>query len=327
MNRRGHRFDLFGCWFHHQGPICYGGNLNGLLQKAPEQKSSKLGMASIKAKRKFVQVTLKMVSFNRPLMRAHQPTLDQTADSVNARQSNMRFDIGAFDNARRMDVVASNRRRVRRPSVGNDYRSWFDIILQKGAQCRSLSIRDYAKPTPSKSSGLEYFNRYGNKHFSSGASTPQTFFGAADQSLVNLNLPSKSFSPLSDHCFTETMQNGPSRLVRAELQESMQCFCGDTILSRCNVPCRCEPQRERRSRAMKDCSSNYRSPRSAKRTIESTIAQFPPSKLATFWAYEPLGPTEPLQVVETRIVVGEPCQHFPVAARIISTSFKTGSYL
>ena len=61
-------------------------DLNGLLGQTVEQFASRGGGSPIKAEREFVEIVFEVFVSDAPLMRAHQPTLEQRNDPMHSRQ-------------------------------------------------------------------------------------------------------------------------------------------------------------------------------------------------------------------------------------------------
>src|SRR6516225_11775625 len=71
-----------------------------LLDQPIEQHASRPRGTSVEAEGEFVEVVVDMPGINRAVMGAEQPTLEQSCDTVNARQWLVRRNLGSGDDVR-----------------------------------------------------------------------------------------------------------------------------------------------------------------------------------------------------------------------------------
>lgn len=68
-----------------------------LFHQPVEQPTLVRGLVPVEPKRKFVQVSLKVIGLERPLMRTHQPALNERRNAVYARQNLVGFFARTLD--------------------------------------------------------------------------------------------------------------------------------------------------------------------------------------------------------------------------------------
>ena len=254
------RFREFGGWIHDKSPIRYGLHLNRLLKEAPKQEATKLRFAPVETEGELVEVRLKMVGLHGPLMGSEQPPFEEAGDTVNSRQGHMGRVAGSGHHMGFVEVVVSNRLRVRGQAIGDNDGPRAHIVEQERAQCRCSGIGNDAQAATTKALGAEQLNGHSHERLALRASSPLSRPDATDENLVDLDLSGERITARSHHRRAEAVQHGPGRLVRTKTEEPMQGFGGDAILCRGHVPRGREPDHERDPGAVEDSSGSHRYP-------------------------------------------------------------------
>ena len=127
-------------WIHDQFFVRHGLDLNRLLKEPPEQEATELRFAPVEAESELVKVGLKMVGLHGPLMGSEQPSLEKAGDTVNSGQGHMGRVTGSAHHMGHMDIVVSNRFRIRGQAVCDDHGAGIHIVAQERAQSRRLGV-------------------------------------------------------------------------------------------------------------------------------------------------------------------------------------------
>lgn len=101
---------------------------NTLFNQSEEEHSAMGGLAAVEPERKFVQISLQMVFFERSLMSSHQPALHERCDTVYARQNLVGILTGALDGYSLMNVFIFCGAWIGGKSVGVNGRASFDMV-------------------------------------------------------------------------------------------------------------------------------------------------------------------------------------------------------
>lgn len=116
------------------------------------------------------------------------------------------------------------------------------------------------------------------------------------------------------------MQQGPSGLVRADLQRPLQAQRRDPVLACGEVPAGGEPDREGRPGPIEDCARRDRGPAPAFGTHVPPVSQTPSPRMATSWTEEAGGPPQPFQVIQAVGIRLEPSLELTQGPGVVRTS-------
>jgi len=221
-------------------------------------------------------------------------------------------------------IVVPDGGRVRYPPVGNDDGARLDVIEQERPQRRCLCVGDDAEPAPPESLGTEQLNGRRHEHLSRGASPPLPGLGSANEGLIHLDISGKPIATWAHHRCPEAVQHRPGCLVGAESQEPVQRLSRDPVLRRCHVPGGCKPDREWGPGAVEEGPRGHRHSTPAALAPEPPVAHPPTAGSLAARAHEPVGPPQPLEVIEAGVVVGEPPSQLRVAGRVVASSLQFG---
>ena len=114
----------------------------------------------------------------------------------------------------------------------------------------------------------------------------------------------------------QPMQHGPCGLVRADFQYALHTQSRDAVFGCREKPAGCEPYRQRRARPIKDRTRRHRRSVAACRAHEATVPQTP-ARVAAFRANEPLGPSQPLKIVQAVHIRSEPRLKLAYGTRVV----------
>ena len=76
MIDRRQRLRELGGWIPNENSVRNGLDLDRLLKESPEQEATELRLAPVEAEGELVEVCLKMVGFDGPLVGSEQPSLE-----------------------------------------------------------------------------------------------------------------------------------------------------------------------------------------------------------------------------------------------------------
>ena len=203
-------------------------------------------------------------------------------------------------------IVGTSSTTVGREPVSDEGRAEFNVIQKKGPQCRRLCIWDDLETTASEPLGLCLFHRHCNKQlpFCSPPSLPG--FDTTNHCLVHFHIAVKTASSRSYHGITVAVEHRPYCLIGAEAEETVESFSRDTVLRGGHVPCCSEPQGQRCLRTMVDSPGRDRYPPSTPCAPPASIAKTPRRLTPATGAGKTVRPAQPIQVVETGIIIREP---------------------
>ena len=134
----------------------------GLLDQPIEQYASRPRGASVEAEGKFVEIVVHMPGINRAVMGAEQPTLEQSRDTVNARQWLVRRNLGSEDDVRIVIESFVRQRSENRRSIGAHPGAWRDVFAHERQERIQGWSPDAAQSNSSKAFTLAHFDSHGN---------------------------------------------------------------------------------------------------------------------------------------------------------------------
>ena len=95
---------IFWFWIGYKLMKWHGMHGNRLFDQAKEEHASMCGLAPVEPECKFVQTSLQVIFFERPLMRTHQPALNERCNPVYTRQHFVGHFAGTLYRGSLMDV-------------------------------------------------------------------------------------------------------------------------------------------------------------------------------------------------------------------------------
>gem|GEM_PF-3555949 len=152
--------------------------------------------------------------------------------------------------------------------------------------------------------------------------SPLSGLDATDESLIDLNHPGELIMVWPHHGRAEAVQHGPSRLIGTEPEKPVQGLGRNPVLRRSGAPSSLEPDRQRGAGAVENRPGCHGYPSPTARAPEPPVAHPPMAGHPALRANETARPAKPLQIIETRGIIGKPCPHLLVVGRIVVPSFE-----
>jgi hypothetical protein len=174
-------------WIHDEFFVRHRLDLNRLFKEPPEQEATELRFAPVEAESELVEVGLKMVGLHGPLMGSEQPSLEKAGDTVNSGQGHMGRVTGPAQHMGHMDIVVSNRFRVRGQAVCDDDGAGIHRVAQERAQGRRLGVGDDAQAATTEPLGAQQLNGYRYQRLALRASPSLSRLDAPDEKLVDFD--------------------------------------------------------------------------------------------------------------------------------------------
>lgn len=192
------------------------------------------------------------------------------------------------------------------PGIGSDRGAREGGIAHECGETVTADVGNLAKPHPAKAFRFDQFHGDHDNRLGIGLAPSHALLSAANVTLVDLNRAGEPIASGTDHGRPEAMQHRPSRLVGAEAQQPLQGLCRNAVLRGGDMPrCR-EPDREGRTRAVKNGSCCHRDPRLALRAPEPPVAHPPPARRPASRTLEAVRPSQPFEIIEAGRIVRKP---------------------
>ena len=289
-----------------------------LLDQSKEEHAAMGGLAAVESERKFVQISLQMVFFESPLMRPHQPALNERRDPVYAWQNLVGLFPGAADSGSPMTIFVLCGAWIGRKSVGVNRRARFDMFLNKSLERFSFGVGDNPQATAAKPFGGEQFHCDGHQDLALGTAPALAVPRASEDGFVHFNVPGQHIvSGIADGA-PEPMQHRPGRRVRTKPEDPMQRFGGNAIFGGGHVPCCRKPDGQRRSGVVKNCACSRGNSIAARIAPPLAILHAPALGTVTRRAFKAVLPSNPVKVVEAGSIIRKPRHKLGVVARVIN---------
>ena len=163
----------------------------------------------------------------------------------------------------------------------------------------------------------DQFNCDHHNGFPGGTTPAHSASRTADKGFIDFDTTTESFLIPSAHSDPESMQHGPGGLVAPQTQRALELQSGHPILRSRHPPHGLEPYGQRRARKSEQCP---RCRRNSPPTIRAapSVTHLPPGRTLTKRADETsIGPPQPVQIVQTGLIVAKPCKKIRVSSRII----------
>src|SRR5665647_2436710 len=195
-----------------------------------------------------------------------------------------------------MDVAFPLQSSVALPSISNHGGPRLDVRRHEGQQRLCRGIRHGRHTAAAEPLGLDDLDRDTCQDLLPLGATPrQPRIESTDVSFVYLYPAAQEFPIGTNQHGSQPVQHGPSRLVRANLQGSLQTQSRDPVFAAGEVPTGSEPDGKRRAGPVEDGSRRHGCAAATVRAHEPTIAQTPPTGVAAFRADKPGRPSYPLE--------------------------------
>lgn len=294
---------------------------NALFDQPVEEHAPMCGLAPVEPEREFVEIGLQVFFFERALMRAHQPALNQRGDAVYARQDLVGVFAGAFDGRSMMEVFVFGCAGIRCQPVGVYGRTRFDMLLNKRLERFGFRVGDDLQAATPEAFGRQQLHGNSHQHLAFGAASALAVPHATKNRLVHLDVTGQHVVPGMADRAPEPVQHRPSRLIGTESEDPMQRFGGYAIFSRGQVPGSSKPNGQRRSGAVKDRARRGGYAVAARIAPPFTVLHAPALGPVARWAGKSALTANPVKVVEAGRIIRKPRQKLGVVARVINPCF------
>ena len=291
---------------------------NRLFDQTKEEHASMRRPAPVKPECKFVQICLQMLLFERSLVRTHQPALNERCDPMYTRQYLVSLFTGTLYGGSVMDVFIFGCTWIGWQPVCIDRRAWLDVLLNKEFQCFGVGVGDDLQAAAPKPFWGEQFHGNGHQHLALSAAPAFAVPHSSEYGFVNFHIPRQHIVSRMTDCAPKPVKHRPSCLIGAKSENSMQRFGGNAIFSGGQVPSGGKPNSKGRSGTMENCARRGRYSIAARITPPSPVLHAPTLGAVARWAREATLTSNPVQIVETGIIVVKPCQKLGVIARVVN---------
>ena len=290
---------------------------NTLFNQSEEEHSAMGGLASVEPKRKFVQISLQVVFFERSLMCPHQPALHERCDTVYARQNFVGIFARATDGGPVMNIFVFCGAWIGRKPVGVDRRARLDVLPNKRLECSGFGVGDNLQAAAPEALGGEQFHGDRHQHLAFGTASALAVPHTTKDSFIHFDLSGQHVVPGMADCAPEPVQHRPSCLIGTEPEDPMQRFGGNAVFSGGQVPCGGKPDGQRRSGAVKDRARSGGDAIAARIAPPFAVLHAPSLGTVARWARKAAFPSNPVKVVKTGSIIWKPRQKLGVVARVI----------
>src|SRR3954447_7659359 len=269
---------------------------DGLLEEPEEEHTPATRFPPVKAEGEFVQVIVQVLQAHRPLVRAHQPPLEEGDHSMNSRhQFRWRF-LVPFQKCDVVAVTFASHRLVAQPSVGVNDAARLHRNLYKTHQACRRGVPDSAHPNATDTRSI-FLSRHYNQCFAFSLAAANTFLQAAEVRLIYFDPSGHAIPVRAHHGASQFMQPRPSRLVTLEPQHPLKAHGARTVLLAGDPPSRPKPKGQGLAGILKDRPSSHRTLVVAIRTLQKNAGFWPALSPATARAAKAVRPTEPKQIL------------------------------
>ena len=296
---------------------------NALFDQPVEEHAPMRGLAPVEPEREFVEIGLQVFFFERALMRAHQPALDQRGHAVHTRQDLVGLFSGSFDGRSLVDVFVFGGTGIGCQPVGVEGRARLDVLLDKRLERFGFGVGNNLQAAAPEPFGGEQLHGDRHQHLASGTAPALAVPHAPEDSLIHFDVSGQHIVPGMADCASEPVQHRPGRLIGTKPKDPMQRFGGNSVFGRGQMPGGSEPNSQRRSGMMKDCASRGGDSISARIAPPLTILHTPALRAMTRRAIKPILPSNPVKVVEADSIIRKPRQELGVVARVINPRFRS----
>lgn len=290
---------------------------NTLFDQPIEEHAPMRGLAAVEPERVFVKISLQVFCFERSLVSAHQPALNQRGNAVYARQDLVGLLAGAFDGRSLVDVFVFGCAWVGCQPVGVDGRARFDMLLNKRLERFGFSVGNNLQAAAPEPFWGEQFHGDGHQHLAFGTATALAVPHTTKDGFIHLDVSGQHIVPGMADRAPEPVQHRPGRLIGAKPENPMERFGGYAVFSGGQVPRGGKPNGQRGSGAVKDRARSGGYAVAARIAPPFTVLHAPALGSVARWASKSALTANPVKVVEAGCIIVKPRQKLGVVARVI----------
>ena len=300
--------------------VGHGGRCDGELHQAEEEHASRARVAAVGVEAELVEVRIEVLGANHALVGAKQPALEQ---------GSRRGATGNHQRARWAALLAQHRLLVLIAVIGNILEGLVAVGVHGGSLAPSARVTNGIKLSfviPAtrcirirpKPLGCSISIRDRDEAHFVYVSRPRSPFSMPPIRVApDLRKTAQLLGAGAHHCGAVAVQHRPRRLVGAQPQYALKPQRRDAVLLADHLPGGGEPHRQRRAGVMEDRARGARHPPATPSAGLHAIRHLPAGLTAAVWAHEAVRPAQPVQIVQTRRIVGEPCAQFPVGPWVV----------
>ncbi len=290
---------------------------NALFDQPVEEHAPMRRLAAVKPEREFVEIGLQVFFFERALMRAHQPALNQRGDAVHTRQDLIGIFAGTFDGRSMMEVFVFGCAGVGCQSVGVDGRTRLDVLLNKRLERFGFGVGNDLQPATPETLGGKQLHGDGHQHLAFGTTPAFAVPHTTKDGFVYFDVPVQHVVPGMADRAPEPVQHRPGRLIGTESEDPMQRFGGYAVFSGGQVPRGGKPNGQRRSGAVKNRARRGGYAVAARIAPPFAVLHAPAFGAVARWAGKSALAANPVKIVEAGRIIVKPRQKLGIVARVI----------
>jgi hypothetical protein len=198
--------------------------------------------------------------------------------------------------------------RVAAQRIGDHCRAGFDRCGDEAPQAVSRGVGDHSQSDPPEPpfAFRGTFDRHCHQGLSLRTTATLALSRTSDDGLVDFDLSAEQLTSRRNHRTPQPVQHRPRGLVAAEPEHPLQTQGACTLLLRRHEPSCLEPDGEGRTGPVEDRPGRRAHPSTAASTRSTAVGQHPRRRFPAARAHEPVGPAEPVQVVQAGRVCREP---------------------
>ena len=213
---------------------------------------------------------------------------------------------------------------VATPAIGQHGGPARHGIADEWRQTCARRIRNTTHPYPSDALGRPQLDGDRNQRLASRRTTATlaAMFFTANQGFINFHLTVQAIAIRPNHRRAKAVRHRPRRLVGAEAQQALKRLGRDPILRRDHVPRNSEPNRQRCTSAVEDRPRGHRHTTPTAFTPKPPVTHPPTLGGFAVRANETVWPAQPIEIVETGVIIGKPCAQVGIVTRVIVTALE-----
>ena len=295
-------------------------HVNALFDQPVEEHAPMRGLAAVEPERVFVKISLQVFCFERSLVSAHQPALNQRCDAVYTRQDLVGLFAGAFDGRSMVEVFVFGCAWVGYQPIGVDGRARFDMLLNKRLERFGFGVGNDLQPATPETLGGKQLHGDGHQHLASGSASALAVSRTAKDSFIHLDLSGQHVVPGMTDRAPEPVQHRPSRLIRTKPKNPMQRFGRNAVFGGGKLPGGGKPYSQRCSGEVEDRASRGGYPTDTRLAPPPPAFHAPRRGATAIRANKAMRPAKPIKVIKACRVIWKPRLKFGVVARVINPS-------
>jgi hypothetical protein len=278
---------------------------HSLLRKTVEKFSAASRISTIETEGKFIEIVVKVLMANGPLVGAQQPSFEERNYSMDPWEKFAWRLFVAAEKTHFVDIAVRFDRKIPSPGIGMHYATGLDGFSDEGNKAVGGSVRKLFHSDPSYTPAI-FLSRNYYQRFVGLLAAAAAFLYATNVSFVDLDPTRKPFSPWSDHRATKLMKPHPCRLVASQAQNLLQSKCARSRFLARYVPHGAKPKRKGLTAILKDRTRSHRCLVATLRAVKQDSSRPPCLVISATGAVEPLWPSQPKQVLPTGFFAREP---------------------